>query len=161
MKTSKVVSIKPVAKPSNTEQRVSAEPRPSAVDFNEILRSIGGAAGIGDTSGALVFTEQSELQMRQVVARYGFERLPATYGELFGLFEYCDSLDAASGVGMRPKDQLAEWQAASFVVWRRKNPALMPAIELYCAGKIEALRALHVQEDTLTTLGRKALEFRD
>lgn len=161
MKTSKIVSIKQVSKPSNTEQPVSAEPQQSAVAFNEVLRLMGGAAFVGDTSGTLVFTEQSELLMRQVVARYGFDRLPATYGELFGLIEYCDSLDAASGVGMRPKDQLAEWRAASFVVWRRKNPELMPAIELYCAGEIERLRALHLQDDTLTKLGRKALEVKD
>ncbi len=99
--------------------------------------------------------------MRQVATRYGFDRLPATYGELFALFEYCDSLDAASGVGMRPKDQLGEWQAASFVVWRRKSPELMPAIELYCAGEIAGLRALHLQEDTLAMLGRRYLEFKD
>jgi len=122
---------------------------------------LGVGAVIGDISAAVVFTEPSEVLMRQVVARYGFDRLPATYGELFALFEYCDCLDAASGVGMRPKDQLGEWQAASFVVWRRKNPDLMPAIELYCAGEIAQLRALHLQEDTMTRLGRKYLEFRD
>jgi hypothetical protein len=161
VKTSKVVGIKPISKPANSEQPVSAEPRQSAVDFKEVLRLIGGAPVTGDVSGAVAFTEPSERLMRQVTTRYGFDRLPATYGELFALFEYCDSLDAASGVGMRPKDQLDEWQAASFVVWRRRNPDLMPAIELFCAGEIEALRTLHLQEDTLTALGRKYLEFKD
>jgi hypothetical protein len=161
VKTSKVVSIKPISKRSNIEQPVSAEPRQSAVDFWEVLRMIGGGVAVGDISAAVVFTEPSELLMRQVATRYGFERLPATYGELFALFEYCDRLDAASGVGMRPKDQLAEWQAASFVVWRRKGPDLMPAIELFCAGDIAALRALHRREETLTMLGRKYLEFED
>jgi len=161
VKTSKVVSIQPITKPSNVGPRVAAEPRQSAVDFKEVLRLIGGAADSGEVSGAIVFTEPSERLMRQVAVRYGFDRLPVTYGELFALFEYCDSLDAASGVGMRPKDQLDEWQAASFVVWRRKNPELMPAIELFCAGEIAALRALHLQEDTLTKLGRNYLESRD
>jgi hypothetical protein len=161
VKTSKVVSIKPIPRPSNIEQRVSAEPHQSAVDFREVLRLIGGVAVIRDTSDAVEFAAGSELLMRRVVARYGFDRLPATYGELFAMFEYCDSLDAASGVGMRPTDQLGEWQAASFVVWRRKNPDLMPAIELYCAGEIAGLRALHLEEDTLTTLGRKYLDFKD
>ncbi len=161
VKTSKVVSIQPISKSLNIEQPVLAEPRQSAVDFREVLRLIGGGAVTGDVSGAVVFTEPSELLMRQVATRYGFDRLPATYGELFALFEYCDSLDAASGVGMRPKDQLDEWQAASFVVWRRKSPELMPAIELFCAGEIEALRALHHQEDTLTKLGRNYLDFED
>ncbi len=160
MKTSRVVSIKPITKAPGIEQPVSTEPRQSAVDFKEVLRLIGGTV-VRDTSDAVVFTEPGELLMRQVVARYGFDRLPSTYGELFALFEYCDSLDAASGVGMRPKDQLGEWQAASFVVWRRKNPDLMPAIELFCAGEISGLRALHLEEDTLTMLGRKYLELKD
>jgi hypothetical protein len=58
---------------------------------------------------------------------------------------------------MRPDDELAEWQAASFVVWRRKSPELMPAIERYCAGDIDALRELHRREDTLAALGRAYL----
>jgi len=59
---------------------------------------------------------------------------------------------------MRPEDQLGDWQKASFVVWRRKNPELMPAIELYCAGNIPGLLALHQRDDTLTMLGRRYLE---
>ena len=161
MKISKVVSIKPIETPSSVEQPVLPEHQQSAVAFNEVLRLIGGGSVCGDTSGAVVFAGRSELLMRQVVARYGFHRLPETYSELFGLFEYCDSLDAASGVGMRPKDKLAEWQAASFVVWRRKNPELMPAIELYCAGEIAVLLALHQRNDTLTNLGRNRLDFED
>jgi hypothetical protein len=158
LKHSRVVSIRQVSEASGTGQAAAAEPRASAVDFGEILRSLGTAALAGDAAGALVFTPASERLMRQLAARYGFERLPASYAELFGLIEYCDSLDAASGVGMRPKDQLAEWQAASFEVWRRKNPGLMPAIERYCAGDIDGLRALHLRQDTLTALGRNHVE---
>ena len=122
---------------------------------------LGGGVVSDDISAAVVFNDEAQPLMRQVAARYGFERLPATYGELFGLFEYCDCLDAASGVGMRPQEQLAEWQAASFVVWRRKSPQLMPAIELYCAGLIEALLALHREQDTLARLGRDYLQGPD
>ena len=161
VKTTKVVSVQPITKHSNVGPRAAVEPRQSAVDFKEVLRLIGGGAVSGHVSGAVVFTEPSEHLMRQVASRYGFDRLPVSYGELFALFEYCDSLDAASGMGMRPKDQLAEWQAASFEVWRRKKPELMPAIELFCAGEIAALRALHLREDTLTKLGRNYLAFED
>ncbi len=161
MKTSKVVSIVPSPAPSSSEPAPAAGYQQSAVDFREVLRLMGGATVVRDTSDAVEFTPGSELLMRRVAARYGFERLPATYNELFALFEYCDSLDAAAGVGMRPQDQWAEWQAASFVVWRRKQPELMPAIELYCAGDVAALSALHRREDTLTTLGRNYLEFKD
>lgn len=161
MNPSKVVSIGRVGAPADAARPESTEPRQSAVVFREVLRLLGDDAAVGDIARSVVFAANSELLMRQVLAQYGFERLPSTYREFFALFEYCDSLDAASGVGMRPKDQLAEWQAASFVVWRRKSPELMAAIELYCAGDLAGLRALHRQEDTLATLGRKYLEVED
>ncbi len=152
MNNSKIFSIKPA---------LPAGPQQSAVEFREVLRLIGGGEAATDVSASVLFTEPCELVLRRVMTRYGFDRLPVTYGELFGLFEYCDSLDAASGVGLRPKDQLDEWQAASFVVWRRNQPQLMPAIERYCAGDTDGLRALHSQQDTLTTLGRNYLMVED
>lgn len=165
MNNPKIVSIKPTAIPiapaSGSGPAHAAGPQQSAVEFREVLRLIGGGEAGRDVLGRIVFTEPCELVMRRVMARYGFDRLPDTYGELFGLFEYCDSLDAASGVGLRPKDQLAEWQAASFVVWRRKQPQLMPAIERYCAADTAGLRELHNQEDTLTTLGLNYLMVED
>ncbi len=121
------------------------------------MRALGSAAAGQDISAAVQFNQDSDPPMRQVLARYGFERMPATYAELFGLFEYCDCLDAASGVGMRPRAELADWQAASFVVWQRKSPHLMPAIELYCAADTDGLRALHREQDTLTALGHDYL----
>lgn len=158
MNAGKVVSIQahgPMA------QR-GAVPRQAAVAFRELMRlQQGGGAVQHDLSAAVVFTPESEALMRAVLARYGFERLPATCRELFALFEYCDCLDAASGIGMRPDSELAEWQAASFVVWRRKSPQLMPAIELHCAGEVDALRELHRREDTLAALGRAYLQADD
>ena len=156
MASQKMFSIKPSPTPSSIQRMDSDEPQH---DFKRVLRLIEGSAVKGNHSDIVVYTERSEPLMRQVAARYGFDRLPVTYSELYGLFEYCDSLDAASGVGMRPEGQLGEWQKASFVVWRRKNPELMPAIELYCAGDIRGLRALHQQDDTLTMLGRRYLEL--
>ena len=161
MKKGKVVSINPRPASSSADSPSVPDPRQSAVAFREVMRLIGDGASVRDITDAVAFSADSEALMRRVLARYGFERLPDTYGELFALFEYCDSLDAASGVGMRPADQLVEWQAASFVVWRRKSPHLMPAIELYCAGDIDALRALHRAQDTLTALGRGYLATED
>lgn len=153
MKNSKLVSIMPVPSASGSEPALGAGLQQSAVEFREVLRLIGGDEASRDVSASVAYTEPCELVMRGVIKRYGFDRLPATYGELFGLFEYCDSLDAASGVGLRPKDQLDEWQAASFVVWRRKHPQLMPAIERYCAADTDGLLELHREQDMLTTLG--------
>lgn len=156
--SSKVFSINRAAAGDAPPQTV---PRQSAVAFRELLRQLGDGSGLRDAADPVTFNAAAEALMRGVIARYGFERLPATHGELFALFEYCDCLDAASGVGMRPDDELAEWQAASFVVWRRKSPQLMPAIELYCAGDVDALRALHGAQDTLTTLGLEYLDDRE
>lgn len=157
MNANKVVNIHP----QRAASAAGGAPRQSAVAFRELMRLLGGNTGWRDNEDAVAFPPEAEVLMRAVLARYGFERLPANWGELFALFEYCDSLDAASGVGMRPDGELGEWQAASFVVWRRKSPQLMPAIELYCAGDIDGLRALHRSQDTLTTLGRDYLEDRE
>lgn len=153
MNADKVVSIHPRRAAGAT----GAAPRQAAVAFREVMRLLGPGAGLRDAAGPVALPAEAEAVVRGVLARYGFERLPATFGELFALFEYCDCLDAASGVGMRPDSELAEWQAASFVVWRRKSPHLMPAIELHCAGDVDALRALHRREDTLAALGRAYL----
>lgn len=158
MNAGKVVSIQ---KQGQIGQ-AGVAPRQAAVAFRELMRLLGGGgAAQRDLSAAVVLSADAEALMRAVLARYGFERLPATYRELFALFEYCDCLDAASGIGMRPDSELAEWQAASFVVWRRKSPQLMPAIELHCAGEVDALRELHRREDTLAALGQAYLQSDD
>ena len=146
----------PIAMP--TKGGRPAPPQLSAITFRAILRALAPDPTRSAPTDEVRFDEATQALLRGVLARYGFERAPATFGELFGLFEYCDNLDAASGVGMRPADQLAEWQAASFEVWRRKQPALMPAIELFCAGRIDDLRQLHRDDDTLARLGRDYLQ---
>jgi hypothetical protein len=153
--TSKIVSIRPLQGPAPAPP--GAAPRPSAVTFRDVMRVLGSAGAGEDVSAPVSFNAESDALMRPLLARYGFERLPATHAELFGLFEYCDSLDAASGLGMRPREELAEWQAASFEVWGRKKPQLLPAMRLFCAGDIDALRALHLEQDTLAALGRDYL----
>ncbi len=155
---SKIFPIRQIPTASGTVPGASPTLQQPKVDFREVLRLVQSSAVSADGAQSIDFGGRSERLMRDVIARYGFDRLPATYAELYGLFEYCDSLDAASGMGMRPKDQLREWQEASFVVWRKKKPELMPAIELYCAEDIEGLRSLHEREDTLTALGRRFLE---
>jgi hypothetical protein len=143
----------PIAWPTGTRQAPAPVIRQAAAALREVLRALAPDPSAAPTD-PVSFGADTEPLMRAVLARYGFERLPATRAELFGLFEYCDCLDAASGIGMRPPDQLAAWQAASFEVWRRKRPDLMPAIERFCAGDVDGLRALHRAEDTLARLGR-------
>lgn len=135
--------------------------RQAAAAFREILRALAPDPHCNPQSEPVAFDASSAPLLNAVLARYGFERPPATLAEFYGLFEYCDTLDAASGVGMRPPEQLAEWQAASFEVWQRRKPELMPAIERFCAGDIEGLKALHRAADILTRLGREYLRPED
>ncbi len=146
----------PIAWPTGARRAAAPVVRQAAATLREILRALAPDPRMVPTD-AVSFGPETEPVMRVVLARYGFERLPATWAELFGLFEYCDCLDAASGIGMRPPEQLAAWQAASFEVWRRKRPDLMPAIERFCAGDVDGLKALHRAEDTLACLGREYL----
>lgn len=147
----------PIALPTNRRRSPASEVRQAGVVFREIVRALAPDPRCNPQTESVTFDESTEPLLRGVLARYGFERMPATLAELYGLFEYCDILDAAAGVGMRPPDQLAEWQAASFEVWRRKKPALMPAIECFCTGDADGLKALHRAEDTLARLGREYL----
>jgi len=153
---SKIFSIRPVGADTG-ETPVSTD---GTRGLRDVLRLIEGDGPVTDFAAAVPYTDRTAALMREIAGRYGFERLPATWSELYGLFEYCDSLDAASGAGMMAPDQLAEWRKASFEVWRRKQPGLMPAIERFCAGDRDGLRELHRREDTLARLGERYLESR-
>lgn len=148
----KIFSIRPVQPAADAADPPADEGTPPG--WRDVLRLLEADALLGDAADGIAYGERSERLMRRLVERYGFDRLPRTFAELFGLVDYCDSLDAARGSGMMAPDQLAQWQEASFAVWRRKQPQRMPAIELYCAGDLAGLRALHAREDTLAALGR-------
>lgn len=141
------------------EELLAQEPPRAALRLQDVVRLMGDSAANGDKNDPVVFSGAVEVQMRQVVGQYGFERLPFTYGELFGLLDYCDALDCASGVNVFPSEHLALWQEHSFKSYRRARPELFPAVELFAAQDLEALKKLHRDEDTLTKLGRKFKEF--
>lgn len=147
----------PIALPTSSRRPAGPELRSAGAAFREIVRALAPDPHADPQTAPVVFGESTEPLMRRVIARYGFARLPATLAEFYALFEYCDMLDATSGAGMRPPDQLAEWQAAALEVWRRKKPAEVPAIERFCAGDADGLAALHAAEDTLARLGREYL----
>ncbi len=151
---------RPAAAPTQTKRVTTQVVRQAAPVLREILRVLAPDPRTPPTDAVTIGPEVEPL-VRAVLDRYGFERLPATWAELFGLFDYCDCLDAASGVGMRPPEDLAGWQAASFEVWRRKRPELMPAIERFCAGDIDGLKLMHRNEDTLARLGREYMQPAD
>lgn len=152
-------NVVPLAK---TAQRVfiPSGPSPADIDFPQALRLMGGSAANGDKSDPVVFQGDVERQMRALLQRYGFDRLPLTYGELAGLMEYCNELDSACGFGMFTDEvSLQAWQKNALDTWADELPQMLPALKLYMAGDIDKLRRLHQQEDTLTQLGRNWREF--
>ena len=153
----KVVQATP-RKPTVAE-RVRHEPDLAQLRLGDVIRLMGDSAANGDKNDPVVFTGTVEAQMRQVIARYGFERLPLTYGELYGLLDYCEELDSATGAFMPVAADQLLWQKSSFKTWRKHSPHLMPAIELYAAKDVRGLHDLHRREDTLARLGREFREF--
>ena len=141
------------------QERVLFEPADPFPNFEEILRLTGGSAANGDKTDPVVFQGAVELQMRRFIAKYGFDRLPLTYGELRGLLHYCDGLEAASGKDILPPKEWALWQEGSLPVWERYYPDTLEAVKLYCKDNLPALLALHRKEGTLERLGREFVEF--
>jgi hypothetical protein len=151
------VGPKPQPRAATVQERVTFEPTHSAINFEDILRLTGGKAK-SDKDDPVVFQGQVEFQMRQLIAKYGFDRLPLTYGELFGLINYCDGLEAASGKDTFPPEELKLWQTGSLAVWARNYPDRVEAATLYCQDDLPALQALHRREATLQRLGDEFVE---
>ena len=120
---------------------------------------MGDSAANGDKNDPVVFSGGVEAQMRAVIARYGFDRLPLTYGELYGLLDYADALDSATGMDMFDNEADRKAWQGDFKVWRKHWAQLFPAIPLYAAHDLAGLRTLHQQEGTLTQLGLNFDEF--
>ena len=131
---------------------ISVEPEHARMDMTGVLRMLEDGATTHGKNDPVVWSGKSEFQMRQALARFGFERLPFTYAELQGLLDYFDELDTGKGTRF-PADERHLWQQGTGAVWARHRPLMLPALTLYCAGDIAGLRALHKAEDTLTRLG--------
>jgi hypothetical protein len=140
---------------------LAAEPAHLLIDLSECLRLVGGSAANGDNNDPLVLRGDAELKFRQLIAMFGFDRLPFTNGEAHGLLDYCELLDMGSGIGAVAPADLAPWQDSFVKVFSRKRPELVPALKLLCKGDLGALRAFHTAEDTLTRLGREYREYSD
>ena len=141
---------------------LNTEPEHLAIDFEEIVQLKEGSAANADNSDPIVVSGKAELALRRIIARYGFGRMPLTYGELYGLLDYCDELDSGSGIGLdHLPNGIESWQASALITFERHQPHLIPALELYCAGDIEALRELHRRDDTLTQIGKTYRQFEE
>ena len=99
----------------------------TALNFDEIIRLMGDSAANGDNADPVVYEGESEIQMRRMIAKYGFDRLPLTYGEMQGLIHYSDHLELITGRRSFPPSEQVMWQQGSFRVTRRLHPEIIPA----------------------------------
>lgn len=129
--------------------------------LSELVQLLGSAHGEGGCSAELTFEGTSFRTMRRILKRYGFDLPPLTVGELYGLLEYCDRLDAITGNGMFAADQLSRWQRLSEVLNCDGVSPGRDAIRLYSAGDLNGLRGLHREQHTLVRLGLAYRDFAD
>lgn len=123
--------------------------------FTKLARVLGLRVSNCDRTDRVIFNKVTKPLLTLLLDRYGFERQPRTVGELFGLFDYCDRLDAIVGTEMVDSPWHAEWQRlASALNSACSGLPCSAAIEHYRRGEANALRLFHREQETLSALGR-------
>lgn len=142
-------------------QHMLAPRQDDALDmpFDEVIRLTGDSAANGDKRDAIVLQGRALECAQGWLSRYGFERLPATYGELMAMYDYCMELEVLSGFDSVASDLLAEWQQSSLRVQAKYDPAKLQPLKLFIEQNIQGLLAYHATNDTLTKLGLGYNEF--
>lgn len=155
------LKLVPPAKKTRAEEILSQSIDEFDFDENEVIRLIGGSAANGDKNDPLVFQGKSEHTIRRMIAKYGFDRLPATYGEFQGMQNYCARLDIASGEYIVRKELQEAWSQGGIKSWEEAEATrgYKPVAALYCAGKLDEVRAYHSRHDVMTQLGKSYDEF--
>jgi hypothetical protein len=138
----------------SSRPRPGGEPTHIAVDFHELLSLLGASYDRPELTDRVQYSEAGEAALRVVLERFGFERRPDTYAELYGLLEYCDRLTALSGIGVIHPSGLRAWQMRSFLLLSRQERPYFRAAELFCIGDLQGLRAWHRNPDALLQIGR-------
>lgn len=142
------------------EPRQLGRPQPGGepvhvdIDFAEVLTLLGASHDGPELTDKIGYDEAGAASLRRVLDRFGFERRPDTFGELYGLLDYCDRLTVISGVGVVHQNDLRAWQARSFLLLRAETSLYRRAAELFCIGDLEGLRKWHRNPDALRLLGR-------
>lgn len=154
------LALVPPTKRTRAEEILSAIAAPDVFDESEIFRMGGGSAANGDKNDPIVITGKSELAMRKMIAKYGFDRMPLTYGEFQGLLDYCEHLDLVVGEGLVPPERELAWSKNGGVeMWESTMHDYKDAGRLYAEGKPGDLLRFHRDHDVLTKLGRNFKEF--
>ena len=105
----------------------------------------------------VVFTGESELQMRRIIDKLSLERMPFTVAEYQGVLEYLDWFQDASGeklTAYTKAPHLMVGHHKGAVNFARKHfPHWAKPMELYVQNKMEELKAYHAKHRFVEYLG--------
>ena len=130
------------------------EPAHVDIDFAEVLTLLGASHHGAELTDRIAYSELGALAAQRVLDRFGFERRPDNFAELYGLLDYCDRLSAISGAGVVHPNERRAWQARSFLLLSVTKPPYRRAAELFCSGDLDGLRMWHRDPDTLRRIGK-------
>jgi hypothetical protein len=162
--TKPVKTLKLVVPPKKTRaeeilsQLDQAEAEPE-FDESEVIRLVGGSAANGDKNDPMVFVGKAEVTIRGMVAQYGFDRMPLTYGEFHGFMDYTATLDIVIGSGIVPAARQGDWSEGGLEMWDKTMSQYREAGHLFAKGDIAALLAYHKENQVLKRLGQEFEEF--
>lgn len=134
--------------------RPGGEPVYVEVEFADLLRLLVSAHNGPELKDIVDYSELGKVGLQRVLDRFGFERRPHTFAELYGLLEYCDRMSTISGIGVVHPNELRAWRAQSFLLLSATRPPYRRAVELFCLGDLDGLRLWHRDTDTLAQVGR-------
>lgn len=136
------------------KRQLNSPPEGFDIDFRDIAQLTEGAANESNDNPVVV-SGHAELALRRLTARFGFDRLPRTYGELNGLLDYCFQLQHYASLDTPADEMTRIWRDAARKVLAAHCASLLRAFELVVAGDLAGLRELHRRENTLERLGRE------
>jgi hypothetical protein len=140
---------------TRTSAEILAAPPPGVEQFHipsEGVLRITETANDAPTD-MVVLSGKADLMVHQLIAKFGFERMPQTMGELEGLITHCRSLFFAPGDDM-PECCRPAFVKAGLDTWEKYAPEFREAAVLYLAGDLEGLRKHHIENKVLERRGR-------
>jgi hypothetical protein len=124
------------------------------IDISKIVRTSGRNASRSNMD-TICYGYEVELAMHRLIAHFGFDRMPRTWGELNGMIEYCKYLWMATGDQFVTHDLISDWQKTGRNIDMKLKPWRVPAFDAYVANNIEKLRTIHIADKTLERLGKE------
>ena len=128
------------------------------LDYRQATRLAGDVAN-GDNMDPVVYGAQLELGLRQLIAHFGFDRLPLTWAEYNAFLEYTENLWVAAGGGISEPHAIKIFQESAREVDLKYQPWRVAAFDAYVAGDIDSLRTIHKKDKTLDVIAAKWQEF--